>query len=212
MFEVARIRCSRSCRIRNKADESKNNVEVSDSFIALTSAFWFQHHFCLLVRLQSGAPQHTPNSAVASRTPLLPGNVTVAVYDYVDRIDARVVHGGEIRVLCEDDWNRAWILGEIFLYLRVWLKNVDCQNDQVLAFEFPGNIVDQLRFLFAVLAPGSPELEQHDLAFDGFVVELLASGSSSAEARGRLASFVSRECGCGQQKNRSEAADEVASS
>jgi hypothetical protein len=53
------------------------------------------------------------------------------------------------------------------------------------------DFVDEGGFVGAEAAPGGPELEEDDFAFDGFVGELFSRGGDGVEARGGL--FVFRD-------------------
>jgi len=48
------------------------------------------------------------------------------------------------------------------------------------------DFVDEGGFVGAVAAPGGPEFEEDDFAFDGVVGELFAGGGDGVEARGGL--------------------------
>ena len=61
---------------------------------------------------------------------LFAGDVPVFIYNDIDGIDLRVVHGGEIGVLCEDDGHRARVLEQIVLDRLVWFEDVDGKNDR----------------------------------------------------------------------------------
>jgi len=91
------------------------------------------------------------------------------------------------------------MLGEIFLDLLIGFEDIDGEHDQAFICELLGDVVDQRGFVFAVLAPGGPELEEDDLAFHRSVVELVASRSFGAEARSGLAGFVAGEGAEGEQ-------------
>jgi hypothetical protein len=123
---------------------------------------------------------------------LLASDVAIAVDHDINRIDLRVVHRGQIRVFCEHDWNRAWMVGKILLHSLIRFQHVDGQDDQIFALEFLRDVVYELCFFLAILAPGGPELEQDYLSLDRLVVELLAGRSLGTEAWSGLAGFVAR--------------------
>jgi len=102
------------------------------------------------------------------------------------------------------------MLEQVVLNGLVRFEDVDGENNQILVLEFLGNVIDQLRFPFAVLAPRCPELKENDLAFYGFIIELLPGDRSGAEARSGLASFVAGNCRAGECQKDGE--DDVASS
>ena len=91
---------------------------------------------------------------------LLGGDVSFAVYHYINRIHLRVVHRGKVCVFCKHDGHRTRMVGQVFLDPLIWLQYVDGENDEILVLEFFGDVIDELGLFFAVLTPGSPELEQ----------------------------------------------------
>jgi len=60
--------------------------------------------------------------------------------------------------------------------------NVDRQNDKAFVDISVINPVDEASFLETVAAPGGPEFQQHDLAFDRVIVEPLAAGGGGIES------------------------------
>ncbi len=74
------------------------------------------------------------------------------------------------------------MLFEIFFDGLLGFAHVDSEKDQAFVGELMADLVDERGFIGAETAPGGPELEQNDLAFDGFVVEFFTSGSDSVEA------------------------------
>jgi hypothetical protein len=70
-----------------------------------------------------------------------------------------------------------------------------------LAGEFFGDLIHVGSFVVAIATPGGPEFEEHDFAFDGFVVESFSAGGDSVEpGRGLLVS-VGGQQGGGDNKN-----------
>jgi hypothetical protein len=51
------------------------------------------------------------------------------------------------------------MLGKILLHCLIGLKNIHRQHEQTSIRKFFGDVIDQRRFLLAILAPASPELE-----------------------------------------------------
>ena len=127
------------------------------------------------------------------------GYVAVAIDHYVDWVALSVVHGSQIGVFGEHYGDGSWVLDEIFLHFLIRLQDVDGEHDQAFIGELFGDVINQFGFAFAVFAPGGPELEQDNLAFDGGVVELVSSCGLGAEARGGLAGFIARESAEGDQ-------------
>ncbi len=165
-------------------------MPVSTSFILL-----------ILLRFDSCSFQQATQSSFSGGAALFGGDVAVAVDHYVDGIALRVVHGCEVGVFGEHDGNGSWVVGEIFLYFLIGLEDVDGEHDQAFIGEFLGDVIDQFGFAFAVFAPGGPELEQDDFAFDRRVVELVSGRGFGAEARGGLAGFIAGE---GAERNQDE--------
>jgi hypothetical protein len=85
------------------------------------------------------------------------------------------------------------VIRQIFLHLLIWFKNVYRENDHALTVKFLGDVVDQSRLLFAILAPRGPELEKNDFTLDRSVVELIPSGGLGTETWGRLSGLVACE-------------------
>src|SRR5208337_1058680 len=77
----------------------------------------------------------------------------------------------------------------------IGLKHVNGEHDQVFTLKFLRDFVHDRSLGLAVLAPGSPELEQHNLALNRLVVELLVGSSLGAKARRGLSNFIARESG-----------------
>jgi hypothetical protein len=80
-------------------------------------------------------------------------------------------------------------------------EDVYGEDDQIFAFVFPGDVVDELGFLFAVLAPCGPEFEEYDFAFNGLVIELISGDGLGAEAGSGLAGFIALSEGDGGAGN-----------
>jgi len=145
----------------------------------------------LLFGLEAGAAEHAAKATLYGSAALFTGDIAVTVDDYVNGIHLRVVHGGEVRVFGEDDGNFARVFHQILLHSLIRFEDVYGEDDQIFAFVFPGDVIDELGFLFAVLAPCGPEFEEDDFAFDRLVVELFAGCGFGAEAGSRLSGFVS---------------------
>ncbi len=89
-----------------------------------------------LFSFDSGACQQTAEGAFAAGATLLAGNVSVAIDHNVNGIRVGLIHGGEIRVLSEDDSAGAGMLLEIFLDCLLGFSNVNGEHDQALVTEF----------------------------------------------------------------------------
>jgi hypothetical protein len=66
------------------------------------------------------------------------------------------------------------MLFEIFLHRLLRFRDIDRENDQAFAGKFLIDLLDQSFFVLAIPTPRGPEVEEHDFAFDGVVVESLA--------------------------------------
>src|SRR5208283_1282076 len=138
----------------------------------------------------TGAHQEAPQRRFASGSALRSGNVAVAVNQHVDGIHRCLVHGCEISVFHQDDRNRARVGLQISLDRLLRFANVNRQHDQPFVGELLRDLIHIRRFMVTIAAPGGPELQQHHLALDGFIGELLAAGGRRMEARRSL--FVRR--------------------
>ena len=151
----------------------------------------------MLFGFKAGAAEHAAQATLSGGAALFAGDIALAINDYVDGIDLRVVHGGEVRVFGEHDGDCARVVDEILFHPLIWFEDVDGEHDQILALVFLGNVIDQLGFLFAVLAPCGPEFEEYDFALDGVVIELISGGGFRAEAGSGLAGFIALSDGDG---------------
>src|SRR4051812_31688035 len=79
---------------------------------------------------------------------------------------------------------------QIFLHRLLAFADVDGEDDESLGREFLVDVVEQALFAFADGAPGRPELEEDDFAFDGGVAEGLSVDSLGVEVRCGLAFVV----------------------
>ena len=83
------------------------------------------------LRFQADAAEHSVGVRVLSGgATLFGGDVAVAVYHHVNRIDLRVVHGGKICVFCKHDGDRARMVGQVLLDPLIGFQYVDGENDQ----------------------------------------------------------------------------------
>lgn len=89
---------------------------------------------------------------------------------------------------------------EILLHPLIGFQNIYGQHNQVFVLKFFGDVVNHFCLGFAELAPGRPEFEENDFAFDRLVIELFASRGFGAEAGSGLADLVGGEgSGSGKQ-------------
>ena len=105
-----------------------------------------------------------------------------------------MVHGGEIGVFHHDELAVAGVLLEIFFDGLFGFPHVDGQKDQAFAGELMADLVDEGGFVSAEAAPGGPEFEEHDLAFDGVVGEFFTGRGGGVEAWGRFFVLGASEC------------------
>src|SRR5262249_10742562 len=145
----------------------------------------------------------------ASGASLLIGDVTVFVDDDVDGIDGGLVHGGKIGVFHEDDPARTRVLLEIFLNDLLGFADVDRQNNQAFVAVLFVEFVYVIGFGDAEFAPGRPEFEEDDFAFDAGIVEFFAGSSDRVEARSRL---VRARSGAQQNSGKKEGGCETSAS
>ncbi len=155
----------------------------------------------MLFGLEAGAVEHAAKAMLSGGAALFSGDVALAVHDNVDRVDLRVVHSGEVGVFGENDGNFARMFHQILLHSLIRFEDVYGEDDQIFASVFPGDVVDELGFLFAVLAPRGPEFEEDDFALDGLVIELISGGGFRAEAGSGLAGFIALSDGDGGAGN-----------
>ena len=137
-------------------------------------------------RFDAGAGDEIAKGIFAAGATLSSGDVAVAVDHYIDGIDVGLVHGGEIGVFHHDELAVAGMLLEIFLDGLFGFADVDGEEDEAFAGELVADFVDEGGFVGAEAAPGGPELEEDDFAFDGGVGEFFAGSGSGVEARGGL--------------------------
>jgi len=69
-----------------------------------------------------------------------------------------------------------------------------------LVGEFVADFIDEGGFFVTVAAPGGPEFEEYDFAFDGVVGEFFAVGSFGVEAWGGFFGVGGGKEGGGEQK------------
>jgi hypothetical protein len=132
--------------------------------------------------LQAGGGQEVAEDFLASGAALCGGDVALAVDSDINGIDGGGVHGGQVGVVGEDDFDVARMLFEIFLYGFFGFADVDSEHEEILAGKFLIDFVNEGRFDRAEGAPGGPELEENHFAFDGDVREPFAAGSGGVEA------------------------------
>ena len=132
--------------------------------------------------LQPGGGQEVAEDFLTSGAALCGGNVAIAVDSDINGVDGGGIHGGQVGVVGEDDFDVARMPFEIFLYGFLGLADVDSEHQEVFAAKFLIDFVNEGRFDGAEGAPGGPEFEEDHFAFDGNVRELFAVGSSGVEA------------------------------
>src|SRR6266576_6791603 len=133
-------------------------------------------------RFDAGAGNEAAKGFLAGSAALGSSNVAVAIDHHIDGVDVGLVHGGKIGVFHHDDLAVAGMLLEVFFYDLFGFSDVDGEMDQTLTGKLVADLVDEDGFVGTETAPGSPELEEDDFAFDGFVVEFFASGGGGVEA------------------------------
>ena len=153
----------------------------------------------------AGAREETAQAASTAGTALRASDVAVAIDKHIDGIDRGLIHGGEVSVFHQDNGNGAWMLVEVFPDSLFGFADMYGKNNQGFAGKFLGDLVDEAGFLGAIAAPGGPELEEHDLAFDGFVGEFFAASGGSVKPRGgffaaSVGSGVESDRRCGKQQ------------
>jgi len=137
-------------------------------------------------RFDAGASDESAKSIFAAGAALGSDNEAVTVDDHVNGISVGLIHGGEIGVFHHDDLAVARMLLEIFFDGFPGFADVDGEEDEAFAGELMADLVDEGGFVGAEAAPGGPEFEKNDFAFDGVVGEFFAGGGDGVEARGRL--------------------------
>jgi len=132
-------------------------------------------------RFDPGSGDEAAEGFFAARPALGCGNVAVAVDYHIDWIDVGLIHGGEIGLFHHDDFAVAGMLLEVFFDGLLGFADIDGEKDQTLVGKLVADLVDEGGFVGAEAAPGGPELEENDFAFDVFVVEFFASGRGGVE-------------------------------
>lgn len=132
--------------------------------------------------VQAGGGQEVAEDFLASGAALCGGDVALAVDSDINGVDGGGIHGGQVGVVGEDDFDGARMPFEIFLYGFLGFAHVDSEHQEVFAGKFVIDFVNEGRFDGAEGAPSGPELEEDHFAFDGHVRELFAVGSSGVEA------------------------------
>src|SRR6266852_8032273 len=135
-------------------------------------------------RFDAGTSDESAEGIFAAGAALGADNEAGAVDDHVNGIGIGLIHGGEIGVFHHDDLAVARMLLEIFFDGFLGFADVDGEEDEAFAGELMADLVDEGGFVGAEAAPGGPEFEEDDFAFDGFVGELFAGGGGGVEARG----------------------------
>ncbi len=138
----------------------------------------------------AGAGDESAEGFFTTGAALCADDEAIAVDDDIDWIGVGLVHGGEIGVFHHDDFAAAGMLLKIFFDGFPGLADVDGKEDEAFVSELVADFVDEGGFVGAEAAPGGPEFEEDDFAFDGVVGELFAGGGGGVEARGGL--FVLR--------------------
>jgi hypothetical protein len=81
------------------------------------------------------------------------------------------------------------VLFEIFLDGLLGFADVDGEKEQAFGGKLMADLVDEGSFLGAEAAPGGPEFEKNDFAFDGVIGEFFASSGRGVEPRGGFLIF-----------------------
>jgi hypothetical protein len=134
------------------------------------------------VGFEAGAGEESAEGFFAAGTALSSNDEAVAIDHDIDGIDVSLVHGGEIGVFHHDQLAVAGMLVEIFLDGFLGFAHVDGEKDQSFASKLMADLVDEGGFVSAEAAPGGPEFEQDDFAFDGVIGEFFAGGGGGVEA------------------------------
>jgi len=151
-------------------------------------------------RFDAGASDESAEGIFAAGAALGSDNEAVAVDDHVNGIGIGLIHGGEIGVFHHDDFAVTGMLLEIFFDGFLGFADVDGEEDEAFAGELMADLVDEGGFVGAEAAPGGPEFEKDDFAFDGFVGELFAGSGDGVEVRGRLLVLEAGERANGRKK------------
>ena len=130
----------------------------------------------------AGAGDKSAEGFFASGAALGSDNEAIPINDNVNGVNIGLVHGGEIGVFHHDDFAVAGMLLEVFLDGFFGLADVDGKKDEAFVGELVADLVNEGGFFDAVAAPGGPEFEEDDFAFDGVVGELFAGGGGGVEA------------------------------
>jgi hypothetical protein len=139
--------------------------------------------FCVVIATDAGAGEEPAEGHVAGGAPLFPGDVAFSVDQDINRVGIGLVHGGEVGVFHQNDGDGAGMLLEVFFHQLFGFADVDGKGDETFVAVFLGNLIDEMRFVGAVGAPGGPEFEEDDFALDAFVGVVDAVGSLSVKAR-----------------------------
>ena len=151
-------------------------------------------------RFDAGASDESAEGIFAAGAALGSDNEAVAVDDHVNGIGIGLIHGGEIGVFHHDDFAVTGMLLEIFFDGFPGFADVDSEEDEAFAGELMADLVDEGGFVGAKAAPGGPEFEKDDFAFDGVVGEFFAGGGDGVEVRGRLLVLEAGERANGRKK------------
>ncbi len=135
---------------------------------------------------EAGAGNEPAESFFATGAALGADDEAVAVNHNINGVDGGGVHGGEIGVIHEDNLAVARMLLEIFFDGFLGFADIDGEKDEAFWRELLADFVDEGSFVGAVAAPGGPELEENDSAFDGVVGKFFAGGGGGVERRGRF--------------------------
>jgi hypothetical protein len=113
---------------------------------------------------QAGGGQEVAEGFLACGPALCGGDVAVAVDSDVHGVGGGGIHGGQVGVVGENDFDVARMLFEIFLYGFPGFANVDSEHEEILTGKFVIDFVNEARFDGAEGAPGGPELEENHFA------------------------------------------------
>ncbi len=151
-------------------------------------------------RFDAGASDESAEGIFAAGAALRANDEAIAVDDHVNGIGIGLIHGGEIGVFHHDDLAVARMLLEIFFDGFPGFADVDGEEDEAFCGELMADLVDEGGFVSAEAAPGGPEFEEDDFAFDGVVGEFFAGGGDGVEVRGRLLVLGAGERANGRKK------------
>lgn len=131
----------------------------------------------------AGAGDEPAKRFFAASAALRSHNEAGAVNHHINRIGIGLIHGRKIGVFHHHDFAVAGMLVEVFLDGFPGFADVNREKDEAFGRKLFADFVDEGRFVGAEAAPGGPEFEERDFAFDGFVGELLSCGGCGGKVR-----------------------------